>query len=86
MSSSGWLQPFPRGSDTCRVEWQTLNTAWPLLLPLAYLLLTCVLNTLSSHIRNKIEVHDRIRESKQKRLNYLADLAQRQDVDVAVKE
>ena len=46
-------------------------SVWPVLLGLAYVLVTCTLSVLASHRRHMIDMHDRVRRSKQLRSDYL---------------
>jgi len=51
-----------------------IRDLWPLLVFFAYLLVTCTLVVLASHRRHAIEMHDRVRRSKQMRTEYLRAL------------
>ena len=54
----------------------TLQSVWPALAVLAFMLITSVLRVLSAQHQSQIDVHNRIRESKQLRegcLNTLQD-------------
>ena len=54
-----------------------MQSVWPVLLGLAFLLFTCVLYTLAAHHGRGITIHDRIRESKALRKQYLDALARK---------
>lgn len=51
-----------------------LQSIWPILLALLYLLATSMLSVLASYRRHAIEVHNLLRESRRRRQAYLAGL------------
>jgi len=63
------------------IPYDVLKVTWPYLLVLLYLLVTCSMTVLGSYFRHAIRVHDLIRESKAKRLEYRKSLEDRIDED-----
>jgi hypothetical protein len=59
------------------VNWQALQTVWPILLVLGYLLVTAVLTVLTYERKKHIDLHNRVRESLQMRNAYMRQLADR---------
>lgn len=55
-----------------------LQTVWPILLLLAFLFCTCALSVLAAQRRHALEIHDRVRESKRLRSEYLAAVQARE--------
>jgi len=51
-----------------------LHAAWPILLPLAFAMVTCVLGTIACHQMHQRASHDLIRQTKQKRSEYIASV------------
>lgn len=51
-----------------------LHAAWPILLPLAFAMVTCVLGTITRHQLHQRASHDLIRQTKQKRSEYIASV------------
>jgi hypothetical protein len=64
------------------VNWQAIQSVWPILLLLAYLLVTAVLTVLTYERKKHIDLHNRVRESLQMRNNYFRQLADRMREDV----
>ena len=60
------------------MTWDLLKPALPYLAVLIYLLVTAVLTVLTTRRRHIIALHDRVREAKLMRLDYLQDLDRRQ--------
>lgn len=60
-----------------RVNWQALQSVWPILLLLAYLLVTAVLTVLTYERKKHVDLHDRVRESLHMRHTYFNHLADR---------
>lgn len=56
-----------------------LQSAWPVLAVLAYVLATAVLGVLASYHRHAIRVHDLVVQSKQRRLDYEQSRVRRDD-------
>lgn len=57
----------PQRPDADDLSMPQLHHAWPLLLPLAAMLATCVLGTLTHYQRHERTTHDLIRKTKQRR-------------------
>jgi hypothetical protein len=64
------------------VNWQAIQSVWPILLLLTYLLVTAVLTVLTYERKKHIDLHNRVRESLQMRNNYFRQLADRMREDV----
>ena len=60
------------------MTWEILRPALPYLAALIYLLVTAVLTVLTTRRRVAIALHDRVRQARLMRLDYLEDLRQRQ--------
>ncbi len=60
-----------------RVNWQAIQSVWPVLLLLGYLLVTAVLTVLTYERKKHIDLHDRVRESLQMRNAYFRQLSER---------
>lgn len=64
-------------SQVMCVNWQAIQSVWPALLLLAYLLVTAVLTVLTYERKKHIDLHDRVRESLHMRRTYMRHLADR---------
>jgi len=62
----------------------------PFLLMMGYLLVSCVLRVISGYLRNTIDIHVTVRESKLMRINYAKESADRgghgEEVNVDIVE
>ena len=54
-----------------------LTSPWPLAILLIYLMVTAILGALAFHRRNQIELHDRVRQCRALRQEYLEAAQQR---------
>ncbi len=54
-----------------------LQIVWPALAALGYLLVVCFSRVLLARIQQDLQIHDRVRESRLMRLEYLEELARR---------
>lgn len=66
-----------RGRDADDQTMADLHAAWPILLPLAFAMVTCVLGTITRHQMHQRASHDLIRQTKQKRSEYIASVHSR---------
>ncbi len=57
-----------------------LTSPWPLAIVLIYLMVTAILGALAFHRRNHIELHDRVRQCRALRQEYLEAAQQRRQV------
>lgn len=57
---------------------QAAQSIWPVLAFLAYMLVTCTLLVLAAQRRHALEIHNRIRESKRLREEYLTTVQNKQ--------
>ena len=55
------------------MTWHVLQSIWPVLAVLAYLLVTAVLTVVTSMRKRAIDVHDRIRQCMELRQRYLSE-------------
>lgn len=60
-----------------RMNWQSIDYIWPVLLLLGYLLVTAVLTVVTYERKKHIDLHNRVRESLHMRNAYFQHLAQR---------
>lgn len=60
------------------MTWELFQSIWPVVLGLVYLLFTCVLLILAAQHGRAIAIHDRIRESKALRRQYLRAVESKQ--------
>ena len=67
---------------TAAMTGSALQIAWPALAALGYLLVVCYSRVLGARIQQDLQIHDRVRESRLMRLEYLEELARRR-CDVA---
>ena len=51
-----------------------IHDAWPFLVPLAAALVTCVLGTLTRYQAHEQATHDLLRETRQRRADYIASV------------
>lgn len=58
---------------------EVLMATWPVLLALTYIMAMSIMRVLAGHLRSNIAVHDLVRESKRRRLEYLNSLEARGD-------
>ncbi|MEX2216185.1 MAG: hypothetical protein WD768_18890 [Phycisphaeraceae bacterium] len=58
---------------------QVIQSVWVPLAILGYLLITCMLNALTSVRRRTLDVHDRVRECMELRRAYLAAKAEEEE-------
>ena len=63
-----------------------LQTAWPWLAVLLYMLVTSILCVLGAYQRQAIRLHDLVRESKLKRMEYVRIVAEQADRDSEAQE
>ena len=60
------------------MTWETFQCVWLVLAGLVYILFTCVLLILAAQHGRAIAIHDRIRESKNLRHQYLKAIAEKE--------
>ena len=53
----------------------TLHSVWPVLLTLLYIMIVSVCRVLRARIEHELEIHNRIRQSKLMRMEYLEEMA-----------
>jgi hypothetical protein len=58
---------------------QVIQSVWPVLALLGFVLVTAVLAVLAGYHRHAVAVHDRVRESKARRRAYLESVRDRQN-------
>ncbi len=52
------------------MEWEIFRSALPFIGVLIYMLVSTILTVLCAYRRNAVELHDRVREARQLRLEY----------------